>query len=67
MNDIINGFYIETGYGFSTEKSNVYSIGYVDEYGRLMDMKHAFSGTWDECIKFAFANKNIYEDRRKGE
>lgn len=51
MSTIINGYLVEYTMGF--EFAEVRKIGYVDQFGRLMDCKFVFRGTWEECEKYA--------------
>ena len=53
MSTIINGYYIETGYGFNTATSTVLKIDGVDEYGRIIFGGCVFSGEWEDCKEYA--------------
>lgn len=52
MSTIINGFYLE--YIIGHTYCNVYTIGRVDEFGRLQDMELVYrSESWEDCIAYA--------------
>lgn len=53
MSTIINGYYIETGYGFNTATSTVLKIDGVDEYGRIVFGGCVFIGEWEDCKEYA--------------
>lgn len=53
MSAVINGYYLETGYGFNPSKSTVNRIDGVDEYGRIEMGEMVFRGEWEECVRYA--------------
>lgn len=53
MSTRVNGYYIETGYGFNVERSTVNKIEGVDEFGRIIMGAMVFRGEWDDCIEYA--------------
>ena len=46
-------YYIETGYGFNTERSTCTRVLGVDDFGRCIMGDCEFIGTWDECVEYA--------------
>lgn len=48
---IINGYAVE--YRVGADEAEVRKIGYIDEFGRLMNCTFVFSGTWDDCEEYA--------------
>lgn len=53
MNVFIGNYYIETGYGFDTANATVTEVKGTDAYGRAIMGACVFTGTWDECVKYA--------------
>lgn len=51
MFDIINGYALE--YRCGDKYAEVRKIGYIDEFGRLMDCTFVFRGSWADCIEYA--------------
>ena len=58
MYDIINGFYLETGYGFNPHTSTVTEIKKIDEFSRLVMGAMVYRGEWEDCIKYAKTHEN---------
>lgn len=58
MSTIINGYYIETGYGFDTATSTVVEIIDVDQFGRLVCGACVFIGEWEDCKEYARTHVN---------
>ena len=56
MSTVINGYYIETGYGFNTATSTVTEIKGVDKYGRITFGSCVFTGNWDDCESYAMTH-----------
>ena len=53
MSTIINGYYIETGYGFDINHSTVTEVKGSDKYNRIKFGECVFQGTWSECEEYA--------------
>lgn len=56
MTGIVNGYYLETGYGFNVETSTVVEIKGVDEFGRIIFGACVFRGHWNECKEYAMTH-----------
>lgn len=53
MNGIVNGFYLETGYGFDPHNSTVTEIKSINKYGMCVMGAMVFRGEWKDCVKYA--------------
>ena len=53
MSTTINGYYIETGYGFDMKHSTVTEVKGSDKFNRLLLGAVVFQGTWNECEEYA--------------
>lgn len=61
MSTIINGYYIETGYGFNPSTSTVVEIKSVDKFGRCIFGACVYRGEWDDCKEYARTHDNPME------
>lgn len=53
MNGVVNGYYLETGYGFDVNNSTVTTIDHINEFNQIICGEMVFRGTWNECVKYA--------------
>ena len=61
MSTIINGYYIETGYGFNTATSTCVEITGVDEFGRCIFGSCVYMGEYEDCKEYARTHDNPME------
>ncbi len=56
MSMIIGEYHIT--YRIGDDYAEVRKIGYVDEFGRLLNQELVFRGTWAKCIAYVKGGEN---------